>query len=73
VAGQEAKLFGAKTSGDVLLFGANGKLIFAGGITASRGHEGDNPGADAMLKALGESRRNKVSTTTATPVFGCSL
>ncbi len=73
MAGQEAKLFGAKTSGDVLLFGANGKLIFAGGITASRGHEGDNPGADAMLKALGESRRNKVTTTTATPVFGCSL
>jgi hypothetical protein len=70
VSGQEAKLFGAKTSGHVLLFGANGNLIFAGGITASRGHEGDNLGADAMLKAMCESRRSTVSTT---PVFGCSL
>jgi hypothetical protein len=70
VSGQEAKLFGAKTSGDVLLFGANGNLIFAGGITASRGHEGDNNGADAMLKAIDDSRRATVSTT---PVFGCSL
>jgi hypothetical protein len=56
--------------GHVLLFGANGNLIFAGGITASRGHEGDNLGADAMLKAMCESRRSTVSTT---PVFGCSL
>jgi len=68
--GREAKLFGAETSGDVLLYGATGELLYAGGITASRGHEGDNSGAEAMLKAIKGSRRATVSTT---PVFGCSL
>ena len=35
--GVEAAKFGAKTSGHTLVFGADGTLIFSGGITASRG------------------------------------
>jgi hypothetical protein len=42
--GAEAKLFGAKTSGQVVLYDARGHSQFSGGITGSRGHEGDNVG-----------------------------
>lgn len=70
VAGREAAMFGAQTSGEVLLYGSGGNLLFAGGITASRGHEGDNAGAEAMLKVIDTSR---CATVSSTPVFGCSL
>jgi hypothetical protein len=68
-AGLEAKRFGVATSGETLLFDAAGNLRFAGGITLSRGHSGDNPGRDALTAFLstGESR------LTTTAVFGCAL
>lgn len=50
--GQEAKRFGARTSGLVVLYSARGKLLFAGGVTGSRGHEGDNLGLSALKSAL---------------------
>src|SRR5437773_2149652 len=40
--GMEAALFGATTSGEALLYAADGQLLFRGGLTPSRGHEGDN-------------------------------
>src|SRR5579859_967899 len=40
--GLQANLFGAETSGCVLLFDTHGRLLFKGGITGSRGHAGDN-------------------------------
>lgn len=43
-AGREARLFHAETSGDTMLYGAKGNLLFHGGITVSRGHAGDNAG-----------------------------
>jgi len=66
--GIEARRFGATTSGHAFLFAADGRRLFAGGITAARGHHGDNAGA-AALRAHAEGRE---APGTA-PVFGCPL
>jgi hypothetical protein len=65
----EAKYFGAATSGQVLLYGPDGHLLFAGGITASRGHAGDNAGRFA-IESLLETGRAETNTTN---VYGCPL
>lgn len=68
-AGVEAERFGGNTSGYVLLFDTNGQLMFSGGITSARGHEGDNAGSDAIASLLGGTQPiNRIS-----PVFGCAL
>jgi hypothetical protein len=67
--GSEAKRFGARTSGHVLLYGADERLVFSGGITGSRGHAGDNAGADSINSYSASGK----STQMLTPVFGCSL
>jgi hypothetical protein len=64
-----AKHFGASTSGDVVLFDPQGKLLFHGGITAGRGHEGDNPGASALIALA----TGVTTTCNHTPVYGCLL
>jgi hypothetical protein len=69
VDGVEAARFGAETSGHTLLYDGNGKLLFSGGITASRGHVGDNAGARAILSLVNE----RVARQTSTLTFGCSL
>ena len=50
--GFEAKNFQSTTSGYVLLYDANGRLLFQGGITGSRGHSGENSGRDAIEAIL---------------------
>lgn len=67
--GAEARRFGTETSGHALLFAPDGRLLFNGGITASRGHSGDNAGEDSILALLGD----KKPATTQTMVFGCAL
>jgi hypothetical protein len=67
--GREAERFGAATSGQTMLFDANGRLLFSGGITGARGHAGDNAGR-ASLVALLNRRPNPHASTN---VFGCSL
>jgi hypothetical protein len=67
--GVEAARFGAETSGHTLVFARNGALVFNGGITASRGHAGENAGESAVLAALNQ----QVVDRTRTPVYGCSL
>ena len=69
VRGTEARRFGARTSGQVLLFDASRRLVFNGGITASRGHYGDNDG-EAGIVALVLGQRPALRKT---PVFGCAL
>jgi hypothetical protein len=69
VDGVEANRFGAKTSGQAVLYDRAGRLIFRGGITPGRAHEGDNAGVDAIA---GMVWGTKVSIE-QTPVFGCSL
>jgi hypothetical protein len=67
--GQDARRFGAGTSGQAMLYDASGHLLFSGGITAGRGHEGDNAGSDAILSLVNSGRAD----LTKTPAFGCSL
>jgi hypothetical protein len=67
--GATAARFGARTSGQVLLFDRSGKLVFEGGITAARGHEGANAGAQAVIDLLLGER----ALVESTPVFGCGL
>jgi hypothetical protein len=69
VEGREALRFGAATSGDCFLYDARGSLVFRGGITISRGHQGDSPGRAAIESFVLEG---KLEGTT-THVFGCSL
>jgi len=67
--GAQARVFGAFVSGQTLLYGATGSLLFSGGITGARGHEGDNPGRTALASMLASGRTDTVRT----PVFGCYL
>lgn len=64
-----ARIFGAHVSGQTLLYDSHGRLLFNGGITAFRGHSGDNDGRDA-IEAIAASRTPAHRTT---PVFGCAL
>jgi hypothetical protein len=65
----EARRFHAETSGETLLYDGDGKLMFQGGITISRGHSGDNPGRDAVAALLELATAKQVQN----PVFGCPL
>ncbi|HYM11445.1 MAG TPA: hypothetical protein VEU62_11975, partial [Bryobacterales bacterium] len=67
--GVEAERFGALTSGQTLLYDANGRLLFSGGITDGRGHEGENPGRDAVEALL----RGEPAGRAKNFVFGCGL
>jgi hypothetical protein len=67
--GSEAKIFGAKTSGQVLLYDRNRVLVFNGGITISRGHSGDNLGKLAVIDWILTGH----SSINSTPVFGCNI
>jgi hypothetical protein len=67
--GRDAALFGAATSGHVLVYDATGVLRYSGGITGSRGHEGGNPGLDAVVGLLTRGRADRDRW----PVFGCPL
>ena len=69
VDGAEAQRLGAETSGHTFLFDPSGHLLFNGGITASRGHSGDNAGESAIVSLID----NRISARTKTFVFGCSL
>jgi len=71
--GAVAGSFGVFTSGQTLLYGPDGRLRFQGGITAFRGHSGDNAGRSAITALLQDDAMvAKVGPVTA-PVFGCSL
>jgi hypothetical protein len=67
--GEAARRFGAETSGSVVLYAPDGGLLFHGGITASRGHEGDSAGAAAILALVA----GETTATRCTPVYGCAL
>jgi len=65
--GVEARRFGAASSGQTLLYDGYGRLIFAGGITAARGHYGDNDGVDAIVSLVNGGSVDGNNTL----VFGC--
>lgn len=67
--GAEGRRFGVSTSGHVFLYDPTGSRRFSGGITGARGHEGDNPGEDAVVSIVS----GKHSGCASAPVFGCAL
>jgi hypothetical protein len=70
VDGAERRRFGARTSGHAVLYSADGELLFAGGLTGSRGHAGANPGAEALAARIARPVADRAD---AAPVFGCPL
>jgi hypothetical protein len=68
-AGVEAARFRAVTSGLAVLYDAEGRLLFSGGITAARGHEGDSFGTRRISALLRTGETDRADA----PVFGCSL
>lgn len=66
--GTEAKAFGAETSGQSYLYNENGKLLFQGGLTIARGHEGKSKGQAEIEKQL--AHESELSTAS---VFGCDI
>jgi hypothetical protein len=67
--GVEAARFGATTSGFVVLYDAAGRLGFSGGITAERGHAGDNDGEQAVIAMA----NGKAPGRQTMPTLGCSI
>lgn len=67
--GREHRLFHARTSGELVLYDAAGKLVFNGGITVSRGHAGDNLGLRRVLSLVEKGTADQGEHA----VFGCSL
>ncbi len=67
--GVEARRFGAQTSGHVYLYGRSGELLFSGGITDARGHEGPSRGRRAVLERLQDEKAERV----VLPVYGCAI
>jgi len=69
--GEVAKRFGAKTSGHTVVYAPNGKLLFSGGITGSRGHLGENGGFDSVRQLVsgGDTPPRQITAK----VFGCGL
>lgn len=67
--GEEARRYGAETSGHVVLFDPSGQCRFQGGITQARGHAGDNLARQRILSII---RGQSVDVETF-PVFGCRL
>lgn len=59
----------ALSSGQANLYDPRGHLIYSGGITAGRGHVGDNAGVESIL-ALANGNRAEQNRR---PVFGCPL
>jgi len=67
--GEEAKKFGALTSGMFFVYNTRGTLAFKGGITGSRGHVGDNVGLESAIEAI----RGEVPKINHSKTFGCAL
>jgi hypothetical protein len=67
--GLEARRFRAVTSGATLVYDQGGRLLFNGGITPSRGHEGDSLGQRRIVSLL----TTGVADRSSSPVFGCAL
>ena len=67
--GMLARRLGARTSGQTYLYDMRGRLLFSGGLTSERGHEGDSAGLRAVLALL----RGRSASRSRTLVFGCRL
>jgi len=79
--GSEARRFGAITSGHVVLYGTRGELLFSGGITPGRGHQGDSPQEERLVELLRRETQAAGALTNSPDaplgrvgaVYGCPL
>jgi hypothetical protein len=71
--GSESRRFGGKTSGQAMLYSPEGHLLFAGGITESRGHSGDNAGRSLIEALVNHEIDPNSAQRASTPVYGCPL
>jgi hypothetical protein len=69
VGGLISARLGATTSGSTHLFGADGRLLFQGGLTPSRSHEGNSVGRQQIISQVRTGR----SQTKRSAVYGCAL
>jgi hypothetical protein len=67
--GREARIFGAKTSGQTMIYNEYGRLIYAGGLTVLRGEAGGERALQDIARVIKESRNSGVER----PVFGCPI
>jgi hypothetical protein len=67
--GGEADRFGAFTSGHTVLYSADGTLQFSGGITAARGHVGENSGERSVINFVASGKAD----SSVHEVYGCGL
>jgi hypothetical protein len=67
--GVESKRFDVHVSGTVVLYDPQGKLLFRGGITPSRGHEGDSFGRRRIVDILSGRTADRQDS----PAFGCPI
>lgn len=70
--GVEAARFGAETSGQVYLYDPGARLRYRGGITAARGHAGDNTGSEAVMRLVQAAATENYAQHEG-KVFGCAL
>jgi hypothetical protein len=66
---REALRFGARTSGSCLLYGSDDRLLYHGGITAARGHEGESEGQRLLQTRL----LHQDTPPNTRCVYGCPL
>jgi hypothetical protein len=66
--GAQARAFGALTSGHAALTNPAGQVVFAGGLTRSRGQGGASAGCRAI-----RDRMAGQAAIDSTPVYGCPL
>jgi hypothetical protein len=67
--GTQISQFHSDTSGEAILYDSQGDLAFHGGITAGRGHIGDNAGVDSIIAIV--SHHGAIGKQT--PVYGCPI
>ncbi len=67
--GVEAARFGVKASGHVVVYDRGGRRLFSGGITSSRGHEGESFGSLRIHSLLTTGTADRADA----PVFGCAF
>lgn len=66
---ERCKQFGAEVSGHVLVYDREGKLVFSGGVTPFRGHEGDSLASKEFVHQVNGPQ----GELTHWPVFGCPI
>jgi hypothetical protein len=69
---EKARRFGMLTSGHIIAYGADGTLLYSGGITSSRGDRSHGPSFDALKKIVTQAERTRGELENE-PVFGCEL